>query len=154
MDISNINTISEIQEAIVKELNQNVYFIEHEVPILFENSKTIDFDIKSAIGKIGTVVTVTTPSMSFGGKYGTDNTPPYWTMEAATVVIAENPVLNRSRANYSSALDTALQVAQTLNMVPSFGLTNITQTSESGLILVTVQFKTNIAFCYGIEEKR
>lgn len=153
MDISNIHTISEIQEAIVNELTQNVYFTQHNVPILFENSKTIDFDIKSAIGKIGTVVTVTTPTMSFGGQYGVENTPPYWTMEAATVVVAETPILNRSRANYSTALDTALQIAQTLNNLPTFGLTSISQTSESGLILVTVQFKTNIAFCYEIEPK-
>ena len=153
MDVSNIHTISEIQEAIVAELGKNTYFIEHDVPILYENSKTIDFDIKSSIGKIGTVVTVTTPSMTFAGKYGTTNTPPFWTMETATVVVAENPVLNRSRANYSTALDTALQIAQTLNRIPHMGLTSIDQTSEAGLVLVTVTFKTNIAFCYEVEEK-
>ena len=153
MDVSNIQTISEIQEAIVEELKKNVFFAEHDVPILFENSKTIDFDIKSAIGKIGTVVTVTTPTMSFGGQYGVENTPPYWTMEAATIVVAENPVINRNRANYATALDTALQIAQTLNTLPTFGLTSINQSSESGLILVTITFKTNIAFCYEVVQK-
>lgn len=148
-----INTISEVQDAIADKLQENVYFIQHNVPILVENSKTIDFDIKNSIGKIGVCATVSTPSLTFQGKYGDENTPPFWTMESAQVVVVENPILNRGRANYATALDTALQIAQTLNTSFNFGLTSIQQTSEQGLVIVTISFKTNVVFRYEIEQK-
>lgn len=148
-----INTISEVQNAIADKLQENVYFVQHNVPILVENSKTIDFDIKNSIGKIGVCATVATPSLTFQGHYGAENHPPFWTMESAQVVVVENPILNRGRANYATALDTALQIAQTLNTSFNFGLTSIQQTSEQGLVVVTVSFKTNVAFRYEIEQK-
>ena len=148
-----INTISEVQNAIADKLQENVYFVQHNVPILVENSKTIDFDIKNSIGKIGVCATVSTPSLTFQGHYGAENHPPFWTMESAQVVVVENPILNRGRANYATALDTALQIAQTLNTSFNFGLTSIQQTSEQGLVVVTVSFKTNVVFRYEIEQK-
>jgi hypothetical protein len=151
MDTNKIQTISDIQEAIADKMRENVFFVQHNVPILVENSKTIDFDIRTSMSKLGICATVSTPSLSFQGHYGAENRPPFWMMETATVVVVENPVLNRGRANYATALDTALQVAQTLNTSLNFGLTSIQQTSEQGLVIVTVQFKTDVAFQYGIE---
>lgn len=147
-----ITTISDIQNAIADKLNENVFFVRHNVPILVENSKTIDFDIKNSIGKIGICATVATPTLTFQGKYGETNTPPFWTMESAQVVVVENPILNRGRSNYATALDTALQIAQTLNTELHFGLTSIQQSTEQGLVVVTISFKTNIIFHYTVEE--
>ena len=148
-----ITSISEIQIAIKAALEKNSYFAVHGVPILIENAKDIEYQIKSAMGSLGIVATVSTPSLTYAGIYkgrpneiehGSDF--PYWTINTGNIVIVENPTLNRGRANYATALDTALQAALTIQQVPNICDASITQTTSGGLVVVNVQFKTNLTF--------
>lgn len=142
-----ISSISELQLAVKSELEKNTYFTVHGCDILIENAKDIDYQIKSAMGACGIVATVATPSLTYRGDYsGTNGKQPYWEVNSLNVVIVENPTLNRGRANYTTALDAALQVAVTLNNVSGICNSTITQTTQSGLVIVTVNEKTNIAF--------
>lgn len=149
-----IKSISDIQLAVKAELEKNTYFVTHGVDILIENAKDIEFQIKNAMGACGTVATVATPSLTYRGDYsdGT-NKSPYWEMTNLNIVIVESPTLNRGRANYSTALDTALQVAETLNEIPEVCNSTISQTTTSGLVVVTVSIKTNIIFALEKEEQ-
>lgn len=142
-----IHSISEVQEAVKAELAKNTYFVEHGVPVLVENSKEIEFEIKSAMTSLGITATIATPSLTYRGDYGRDGAnDPFWEINALNVVVVENPVLNRGRANYATALDVALQVAYSLNELPTVGLATINQTAQGGLVVVTVSAKTNIGF--------
>ena len=144
---NSISTISELQLAIKAELEKNTYFVVHGVELLIENAKEIEYQIKSAMGACGIVASVSTPSVSYKGDYAdNESKSPYFEMNSFNVVIVENPTLNRGRANYATALDTALQVAETLNQIPTICLNDITQSTMGGLIVVTVNFKSNIVF--------
>lgn len=142
-----ITSISDIQIAVKAELEKNTYFITHGCDILIENAKEIEYQIKNAMGACGIVATVATPSLTYRGDYsGTNGKQPYWEVNSLNVVIVENPTLNRGRANYTTALDAALQVAETLNSIPEILNATITQTTNGGLVVVSVSLKTNIVF--------
>lgn len=142
-----ITSISDIQIAVKAELEKNTYFITHGCDILIENAKEIEYQIKNAMGACGIVATVATPSLTYRGDYsGINGKQPYWEVNSLNVVIVENPTLNRGRANYTTALDAALQVAETLNSIPEILNASITQTTNGGLVVVSVSLKTNIVF--------
>lgn len=149
MKTQQIHNISEIQEALQKLLYENTYFKAHDVSILCENTKDIEYQIKSAISKIGCVATINTPSLTYIGKY--ENHEPAWKLNGITISVAEIPVTNRGRANYSTALDTALQIAETLAEKTNLNLVDIQQSEMGGYIMATVSFDSNITFRY---EKR
>lgn len=142
-----ITSISEVQQAIKDELVKNTFFAEKSIPILIENAKDIEYQIKSAMTKLGIAVTVATPSLNYGGDYADVGVKvPFWLINSGNVVVVENPALNRGRENYATALDTALQVALSLSIVPEICDTSVTQSVQGGLVVVTVSFKTNIGF--------
>lgn len=150
--MDNIKTISEIQLAVKAELEKNSYFTVHGCDILIENAKDIEFQIKNAMGSLGIVATVATPSLTYRGDYSDgESKSPYWEINSINVVIVENPTLNRGRANYTTALDAALQVAETLNEIPEICNSTISQTTNGGLVVVSVSLKTNIVF--GLEKE-
>lgn len=150
--MNQISSISEVQEAIAGVLSANTFFSTHDVPILVENSKDIEYQIKSSMTALGIAATVATPSLTYGGDLHTEeqnnlsSTFPYWTVNSGSVVIVENPTLNRGKNNYATALDTALQTALTLQQIPNICDSSIVQTTQGGLVVVTVQFKTNLTF--------
>ena len=145
--MNSIHSITEIQEAIKAGLTDNVFFARHNVPILVENSKMIDYEIKSAMSATGIAATVTTPTVTYRGEYAGENgKDPYWEISSFNVVIVENPTLNRGKATYATALDTALQVAYSLHPIPGLLVDRIVQTAQGGLVVVTVACKSNIAF--------
>lgn len=145
--MTSIKSISDIQIEVKAELEKNTYFVTHGCDILIENAKDIDFQIKNAMTACGIAATVATPSLAYRGDYsdGT-NKKPFWEMTSMNVVIVENPTLNRGRANYTTALDAALQVAETLNPLPGICNSTISQTTNGGLVVVNVSLKTNIVF--------
>jgi len=152
--MQNITSISEIQEAVKEELEKNTFFATHGCGILIENAKDIEFQIKSAMGNLGIVATVATPSLTYRGDYVVNNErSPYWEMNSLNIVIVENPTLNRGRANYTTALDVALQVAETLNPLSNFSNSTITQSTSGGVVVVTVSIRTNIVFSLLKEEQ-
>ena len=150
---NSIASISELQLAIKAELQKNTYFVVHGVELLIENAKEIEYQIKSAMGACGIVASISTPSLTYKGDYAhgenSNSVPsksPYFEMNSFNVVIVENPTLNRGRANYATALDTALQIAETLSPIPNVCLNDITQSTMGGLVVVTVNFKSNVVF--------
>lgn len=146
MKLEEIKSISEIQDAIKDVLKQNMFFEIHDVTILCENAKDIDYEIKSAISRLGILATVNTPDLTFIGKY--ENKEPAWKMNGIEITIAEIPITNRGRANYATALDTGLQVGETLNELDNLNLVGIQQSEMNGYLLVTVTFDSNIIFRY------
>lgn len=142
-----INSIQEIQDAIKEQLEKNVYFAASKITVLSENSAQIDFLIKNAIGKLGIVCVVQTPTFDFMGK--DDQGHPVWQMPEATIVISEIPTVNRGRAGASTALDAALQAAEALNELGSgIVLKQIYQMENQGVVSVFVTFETNARFTY------
>ena len=146
-----INSIQEIQDAIKEALEQNVYFQKTKIPVLCENSAQIDYLIKNAIGKLGIVCVIQTPTFEFMGK--DSEAHPVWNMPEATLVISEIPTVNRSRAGASTALDAALQAAESLNELGSgIVLKNIYQMENQGVVSVFVTFETNAHFTYARQD--
>jgi hypothetical protein len=148
MDITQrINSIQEVQDAIKGQLEKNVYFAASKITVLSENSAQIDFLIKNAIGKLGIVCVVQTPVFEFYGKDGDGH--PVWNMPEATIVISEIPTVNRARAGASTALDAALQAAESLNELGSgIKLSQIYQMENQGVVSVFVTFETSAHFTY------
>lgn len=150
--IQKINSINEVQDAIKEALEANVFFARHKVPVIIENAAQIEYLIKNALGKLGAVCVVQTPTFEFIGK--ADDGHPIWEMTEASVVISEIPTTNRSRAGSATALDCALNAAEALN--EAFGsamvLENINQTENNGVVSVFVSFKTFARFCYARED--
>lgn len=145
--VQKINSIQEVQDAIKEALMQNVYFRAAKIEVLTENAAQIDYLIKNAIGKLGIVCVVQTPAFDFIGK--DDDGHPVWEMPEASIVISEIPTTNRSRAGASTALDAALQAAESLNELgEGISLEEIRQVENQGIVSVFVTFKTVCRFCY------
>lgn len=150
-NLQNIDSISEIQDAFKEKLLENVWFSNHSIPILVENAKDIEFEIKTTMSSLGICITVSTPSLSYQGELHSEE--PFWNIEGGSIIVVENPTLNRGKANYATALDTALQVAETIKLIESAIPTSILQSTQNGLVVVEVAFKTNIGFRYEKTEK-
>ena len=148
MDIvQRIESIQDVQEAIKGVLENNVYFKKTQIPVLCENAAQIDFLIKNAIGKLGIVCVVQTPSFNFMGK--DEDGHPVWEMPEASIVISEIPTVNRARAGSSTALDAALQAAEAINEVGgTLVLNKINQIENTGVVSVFVSLKTSARFTY------
>lgn len=150
--IQAIGSISEIQIAIAQTLNENDYFVKRDVPIICENQKDIIFQIQTAMGNAGILVTISTPDLSFGGIYTNAGEPlPYWEITNGVITVIENPVLNRAKAMYATAQDAALQIAQSISKIPSIQVRSISQSTSDGAVIATIDFQTNISFCYSSE---
>lgn len=149
--IQKVNSVQEIQDAIKEALMQNVYFRAAKIEVLTENAAQIDYLIKNAIGKLGIVCVVQTPAFDFIGK--DDDGHPVWEMPEASIVISEMPTTNRSRAGASTALDAALQAAESLNELgEGISLEEIRQVENQGIVSVFVTFKTCSRFCYARQD--
>lgn len=146
MTTQNVKSISEIQESLRDILNENVFFKNHDINILCENSKDIDYEIKKAISKVGCVCTINTPSLTYQGKL--NNFEPSWKLNRITISFAEIPVTNRGKANYATSLDSALVAAETLAEINTLNLVDINESDMGAYILVTVTFDSNLTFRY------
>lgn len=151
--IQAIGSISEIQIAIAQTLKENDYFVKRDVPIICENQKDIIFQIQTAMGNAGILVTISTPDLNFGGVYTNAGDPlPYWEITNGVITVVENPVLNRAKAMYATAQDAALQIAQSISKIPSIQVRSISQSTSDGAVVATIDFQTNITFCYSTDE--
>lgn len=145
--IQKINSIQEVQDAIVNKLKENVFYSRASIPVFSENSAQIEFLIKNAISKLGVCCVVQTPTLDFYGKDKDGH--PVWQIPEFTIVISEIPTTNRSRAGASTALDAALIAAETVNELGSeIALNSINQLENNGVISVFVSFKSSILFGY------
>lgn len=145
--IQKINSIQEVQDAIVNKLKENVFYSRASIPVFSENSAQIEYLIKNAISKLGVCCVVQTPTLDFYGKDKDGH--PVWQIPEFTIVISEIPTTNRSRAGASTALDAALIAAETVNELGSeIALNSINQLENNGVISVFVSFKASILFGY------
>ena len=145
--IQKINSIQEVQDAIVNTLKENVFYNKASIPVFSENSAQIEYLIKNAISKLGVCCVVQTPTLDFYGKDKDGH--PVWQIPEFTIVISEIPTTNRSRAGASTALDAALIAAETVNELGSeIALNSINQMENNGVISVFVSFKSSILFGY------
>lgn len=145
--IQKINSIQEVQDAIVNRLKENVFYNKASIPVFSENSAQIEYLIKNAISKLGVCCVVQTPTLEFYGKDKDGH--PVWQIPEFTIVISEIPTTNRSRAGASTALDAALIAAETVNELGSeIALNSINQMENNGVISVFVSFKSSILFGY------
>lgn len=145
--IQKINSIQEVQDAIVNKLKENVFYSRASIPVFSENSAQIEYLIKNAISKLGVCCVVQTPTLDFYGKDKDGH--PVWQIPEFTIVISEIPTTNRSRAGASTALDAALIAAETVNELGSeIALNSINQLENNGVISVFVSFKSSILFGY------
>lgn len=145
--IQKINSIQEVQDAIVNKLKENVFYSRTSIPVFSENSAQIEYLIKNAISKLGVCCVVQTPTLEFYGKDKDGH--PVWQIPEFSIVISEIPTTNRSRAGASTALDAALIAAETVNELGSeIALNSINQMENNGVISVFVSFKSSILFGY------
>lgn len=145
--VQKINSVMEVQEAIKEALENNVYFKAAKIEVVPENAAQIDFIIKNALGKLGVICVIQTPAFDFLGKG--DDGHPVWEMPEASLVISEIPTVNRSRAGSSTALDAALQAAESINELgEAITLEQIRQVENQGVVSVFVTFKTSCRFGY------
>jgi hypothetical protein len=96
-----------------------------------ENLGDIEARITADLAQLGLSCLVATPEIEIAE----GNT---MLVNSLSVVFAEDPLINRSRSGYMSALDAAAHAAPALaesNAAPS----RISQREDSGLILVTLQ---------------
>ena len=150
--VQSINSIQEVQDAFKEALLANTYFQKAKIEVLTENSAQIDYLIKNAIGKLGIVCVIQTPSLNYIGK--TEDGHPVWEMPEASIVISEIPTTNRSRAGASTALDAALQAAESINELGAeVALDQIYQMENQGVVSVFVTFKSSVKFTYQKEQE-
>lgn len=145
--VQKINSIQEVQDAFKEALLANTYFQKAKIEVLTENAAQIDYLIKNAIGKLGIVCVIQTPSLNYIGK--TEDDHPVWEITEGSIVISEIPTVNRSRAGASTALDAALQAAESLNELGAeVALDQIYQVENQGVVSVFVTFKSTARFTY------
>lgn len=130
--------VSQIQNYFVDRLKANAFMTEHEIAIIPENAGDLEFQVDSAIGKFGTCLIVATPKLTYFGK---NESGTVWRVEDLSLIVSEIPTTNRGRANYATAMSTAVQAAEILNGNECIPKT-ITQQDTNGLINVTATFLT------------
>lgn len=116
------------------------------IPILAENAKNIDFEIKNSLGKQGIVAVVTTPKATFVGNYSAKELA--WECECEIDVV-ENPTVARARPgeyNVITAQDVGARAMQVLcdpknGNSGRFSAKALEQGEENGLLVVKCMFK-------------
>lgn len=133
-----LDPVTEIQNYFVDRLKANAFMTEHEIAIIPENAGDLEYQVDSAIGKFGTCLIVATPKLSYFGR-NEDGT--VWRVEDLSLIVSEIPTTNRGRANYATAMSTAVQAAEILKGSECIPKT-IIQQDTNGLITVTATFLT------------
>ena len=144
-EIQTVNGILDVQQAVCDAILENTYFARSKIQVIPENALDIVTMIRKELGKLGIVGMVMTPRMEFAGKNPDGH--PVWRMDEVQVAFTEIPTVNRGRAGASTALDAALQAAESLNET-GLQLQDIQQAEEAGYIVVTVICQAHAFFCY------
>lgn len=143
--VQRVSSIQEVQDAVVQGLMEDVYFAKTKIPVLAENALDIVSSIRSALGRLGIVVVVQTPRLHCSGTAADGH--PVWTIDEYQVLVTEMPTTNRGRAGASTALDTALHVAEVLHEM-HLSVRDIEQTEEAGYVIVSVTATATAFFAY------
>lgn len=87
------NLLYEVQQYVVDKLTANPAL--SACPFIVENSKTVEFEIKQALGKQGIVGLVLTPKATYAGAYMDVGIA--WQLDELEVDIVENVLVNRGK---------------------------------------------------------
>ena len=90
----NNNFLSEVQEYIATRLNEQ---LSSHCAFFPENSRSIDYEIKKALGKQGVVGIVLTPHADYIGNY--EDKGIAWELPDIEVDVVENVTVNRGLSN-------------------------------------------------------
>lgn len=93
-EIEHRNLFSEIQDKVVKILQEDEILKNWGVTILAENIKDIDFEIRNSMSRQGVVAVVTTMQGTYQGH---DGMVEAWQIDNLEVDVVENPSVNRPR---------------------------------------------------------
>jgi hypothetical protein len=93
-------TLAALQLAIVAGLSTEPYIVEHAATILAEDQGDIEAAVAEAVARMGLVAMVVTPEFTVTGRDGAVVTG----TAAVRIVIYEEPIINRARPNYCTAL--------------------------------------------------
>ena len=138
------NIVSAIESDIVSTLQDN------GIPAVAENSLDIAYEMQNALAKQGLAIVAAVVSLEHQGS-SRDSLQYDASIE---LQILENPIINRARLKKQglasgTAVDIALQAADALakpgsSSIPRYSIDTISQTTQDGLLLVTVSIRTLI----------
>lgn len=116
-------TLAQLQRWIVDQLLADAWIIEHDCVILAEDQGDIETAVNEAVGRLGIVGMVVTPEARALGQDGSVVS----LTASIRIVIYEEPVTNRHRANYCTALALAERVLLLARTWPSCTLEGLRQ---------------------------
>ena len=141
----NKNILADVQEMIVKRLNEDSA-LSGNCTFIAENRKTVDFEIKNALGRQGIVGLVLTPTATYAGKY--EDLYLAWQLDDLEIDIVENPTVNRGkRGDYMTGQDVSMRVFDVLCPMTGekegeFCPMSYQQGEDEGLLVNKCTFKT------------
>lgn len=104
------------QEAVAKALNEDEV-LSGRVPIVSENQRDIDYQVKNALGRQGIIGITMTPKATYQGV--TSKGEQVWDLRDFTVQFVENPVVNRTKPNADDVVTSLDAAARTLEVLGS-----------------------------------
>lgn len=110
------NLFGKIQEHVVEILSSDELLKEWGVPVLSENIKDIDFQIKNAMSRQGVMCLVTTMKGTYGGH---NSMVESWLIDNLEILVVENPTINRPRMKknnleYGTGTDISYRIFEAL----------------------------------------
>lgn len=110
------NLFGKIQEHVVEILSSDELLKEWGVPVLSENIKDIDFQIRNAMSRQGVMCLVTTMKGTYGGH---NSMVESWLIDNLEILVVENPTINRPRMKknnleYGTGTDISYRIFEAL----------------------------------------
>lgn len=110
------NLFGKIQEHVVEILSDDELLKKWGVPILSENIKDIDFQIRNAMSRQGVMCLVTTMKGTYGGH---NSMVESWLIDNLEILVVENPTINRPRMKkekleYGTGTDISYRIFEAL----------------------------------------
>ena len=110
------NLFGKIQEHVVEILSDDELLKKWGVPILSENIKDIDFQIRNAMSRQGVMCLVTTMKGTYGGH---NSMVESWMIDNLEILVVENPTINRPRMKkekleYGTGTDISYRIFEAL----------------------------------------
>ena len=104
------NILEDVQIMVAEKLNGDPRLSACE--FVWENAKTVDYQIRQALGKQGVVGLVLTPSAAYQGRLG--DVCHAWQLDKLEIDVVENPTVNRGKDDYVTGQDAAMTVFDVL----------------------------------------
>lgn len=148
--LSSYNFGYSVQKLICDEINADENISALNLYALSENQLDLEYEIKKNLTKQGCCILVMTPKIKLQGRDINSNA---YAFDELTIQIVENVVVNRAsnKQKTATALDLGCYFAEFMTGKNSpfgqgtFGLIDIQQGEDNGLIVVKTRFKTYLS---------